>query len=341
MKVRKNFIINWIYYILIICIVLTITYIVIKWLLPVVFSLLVVMILQPIISHIQSICRIKNKFFRAIIAIVVYCLILGSVLYILFLGTIQIYFLLNNLPEYISYLYSLITKNDMFSFFNQYVDVFYDSITAIVNNCTTSFIDFLILFLTKLPSIMFDILFVIVSSLFFIIDYEMIKKVILKVCYKKQDYIISVIGCIKSTLSTLFKAYFIIFIITFIELLLGFYIINVDDALMIAFAIAAFDFFPILGVDMIFIPWIVIGALTNQISESMGLLVVYGIIVVTKNIVEPKLLSTQLGIHPLFTLLGMFLGIKLMGVMGMIVMPIALMVIKKIYVLNKEETDNG
>lgn len=341
MKVKKNFIINWIYYILIMCIVLAITYIVVKWLLPIVFSLLVVMVLQPIISHIQVMCKIKNKFFRIVITIVVYCLIISSVLYMLFLGIIQLYFLLNNLPEYISYVYSLVIKSDMFSFLNQYVDVFYNSINTIVNNCTTSFIDFLISCLTRLPSIMFDILFVIISSLFFIIDYEMLKKAILKVCYKRQEHIISVIGCVKETLSTLFKAYFIIFIITFVELLVGFYIINIDDALMVAFAIATFDFFPILGVDMIFIPWIIISAITNQISQSLGLLTVYGIIVITKNIVEPKLLSAQLGLHPLVTLLGMFVGVKIMGVIGMVIMPIALMIIKKIYSLNKEEINNG
>lgn len=339
MSVKKNFIINCIYYLALSSIVLIITYSIVRWLLPLVFSLLVVMILQPIISHIQRICNIKNKFFRVIITIVLYCIIIGIVLYLLFLGVIQLYFLLNNLPDYIDYLYNLITRSEMLSFFNQYIDIFYDSINSIINNCSTSFINYLITCITRLPSILFDIMFIIISSLFLIIDYDIFKKMVLKLCYKKQEYVVMVIGCIKDTLSTLFKAYFIIFIITFVELLVGFYIISIDDALMIAFMIAVFDFFPILGVDMILVPWIVIQALNNQITTAIGLLVVYAIIVITKNVMEPKLLSKHMGVHPIITILGMFIGMKIIGVVGIVLVPVLLMVTKRIYVLNKELED--
>lgn len=340
MKKRKNFIINCVYYLFLTSVFLIITYAIIKWLLPLVFSLVVVMVLQPIISHIQKICNIRNKFFRVMITIVLYCLIIGGVLYLLLVGVIQLYFLLNNLPVYIEYIYQLVTKSQVLSFFNQYIDIFYDSMTTIINNCSTSFINYLIECITRLPSILFDIMFIIVSSLFFIIDYEVLKRMLLKICNTRQEYVIVVISCIKDTLSTLFKAYFIIFIITFVELLAGFYIIDISDALMIAFMIAIFDFFPILGVDMIFIPWIVIQAVNNQMPTALGLLVLYAIIVITKNVMEPRLLSKQMGVHPIITILGMFIGMKVMGVIGVIFVPILFMIFKRIYNVNKE-LENG
>lgn len=336
MKNKKGFIIDCIYYLCILTIILTITYIIIKWLLPFAISLLIVFVLQPLISHIQKMCNIQNRFFRIIITIIVYICIIAVVLYVLFLGMIQCYLLLNALPEYMTSLYDMITKSDLLSHFMPYIDVLYASMNDIVQTLTTSFIHYLLAFISGLPSFLFDAMFIIISSLFFIIDYPYIKSFILKYSNQRQNYVIAIIGCVKDTLSSLFKAYFIIFLVTFVELLVGCYIIDVSDALMIAFAIALFDFLPVLGLDMIMVPWIVIEAIKNHMAMAIGLLVIYIIVVITKNILEPKLISSKIGIHPLATILGMFLGMKIMGVLGMVIVPVAVMLLKRIYALNKE-----
>lgn len=339
MKNKKNFIIDFLYYLAMITIVLTITYITVKWLLPFVLSLLIVMILQPIISHIQQLCKIKNKFFRAIIAILFYSMILSLILYLLFIGMIQLYLLLVNLPTYLDYINQLLVSSQILVKFAPYFEMLYASINEVIQSATSSFINYLLTFIAGLPSFLFDAMFVIISSLFFIVDYAQIKHLVLRFSGKKEKYLVAIVGCIKDTLSSLFKAYFIIFIVTFIELLVGCYIIDISDALMIAFAIAIFDFLPVLGLDMIMIPWIVIEAVCNHMQVALGLLILYMVIVITKNILEPKLISAKIGMHPLATILGMFLGAKMMGVIGMIVFPIAIVIGKRIYTLNKEYTD--
>ena len=67
---------------------------------------------------------------------------------------------------------------------------------------------------------------------------------------------------------------------------------------MLSCIIAIFDFLPVFGIDMIMIPWIVICAFTNKISLALGLLIIYLVIVITKNILEPKLIAKGLGISP-------------------------------------------
>lgn len=335
MKKKKQLLISVGYYAVIICIVLLATYIAFTWLLPVLISVFVVMALQPLIASIVKAIRIENKFVLLIVSIIVYLIIIGLVIYLCFLGTIQLYLLLEKLPGYLDEMIVIIENSELLAFLKDYASYFYDSINDILQNFTTSFIDYLIAFITKIPSIAFDVMFIVISSLFFIIDYDNIKNFILKHS-KNEFYVQSVVSCVKETISSVFKAYFTIFIMTFIELLIGFYIIGLKDALMLSFGIAAFDFLPILGLDMIFIPWIVILAFQNKMGLALALLIIYIIVTISKNILEPRLISKHIGMHPLLTIISMFIGVKFLGILGMVFIPLLMMIIKRLYELNRE-----
>lgn len=335
MKQKKQLLITFGYYAILTLIALVATYIAFTWLLPVFISVLVVMALQPMIASIVKYLHVENKYALLIVSVIVYLLIIGTVLYLCFLGMIQLYLLLEKLPGYIDEIFLFIQSSDVFIFLDSYAVYFYDSINEIIQSYSTSFIDYLIAFIKGIPSLAFDVMFVIISSLFFIIDYKNIKKFILKHS-RKEVYVRNVVSSVKETISSVFKAYLAIFILTFIELLVGFYIIGLPDALMLSFSIALFDFFPILGLDMIFIPWIVILAFQNKMSLAISLLVVYIIIAISKNIFEPKLISKHIGMHPLLTIVSMFVGVKFLGIMGMVFVPLIMMIIKRIYELNNE-----
>ena len=332
MKRKKQLLVNISYYTVITILVLLATYISFTWFLPGFISILVVMALQPLISNIIKLAHLKNRFSLLIVTVIVYILIIGLVLYLCFLGAIQLYLLLDKLPEYIDLVFQFILSNKQFAFLDKYANYFYTSINQVIQNFSVGFIDHLVSYITKIPTLIFNITFVVISSLFFIIDYENIKHFILSHS-AREEYIHTVVRCIKETISSVFKAYLIIFIITFLELLLGFYIIRLDDALMLSFSIALFDFFPILGLDMIFIPWILILAFKNQLFLATKLLIVYIIIAGSKNIFEPKLISKHIGLHPLLTIIGMYIGARFFGVMGMIFIPLLMMIGKRIYEL--------
>lgn len=118
------------------------------------------------------------------------------------------------------------------------------------------------------------------------------------------------------------KAYLIILLITFCELFIGFSVLRVDYAFLLAAVIAVIDILPVLGVGTVLIPWATIAFIERNMRLGFGLLILYGVIVIVRQFAEPKIVGGTLGIHPLLTLAAMYLGFRLFGVAGMIIGPI-------------------
>lgn len=78
------------------------------------------------------------------------------------------------------------------------------------------------------------------------------------------------------------------------------------------------------------VPWAVIEALNGDLKLGVVIIVLWIIMSLIRQVLEPKIVSGRIGIHPIFTLIAMYTGFKVIGVMGMIVGPIALIIIKSI-----------
>lgn len=144
---------------------------------------------------------------------------------------------------------------------------------------------------------------------------------------KKESLYTTLISSFTETFIIIIKTYSILFVITFIGLFLGFQVLGIKQALNLSFFIAFFDFFPVLGIEMIMFPWIITLALLNQISLSLKLLILYGIIALIRNILEPHLLSRKIKIPALYMFVAMYLFMKLMGIWGFMVAPLVLLVL--------------
>lgn len=79
------------------------------------------------------------------------------------------------------------------------------------------------------------------------------------------------------------------------------------------------------------IPWAIISATNGNLSLGIALIVLYIIILVTRQLTEPKVVSNKIGIHPIFTLIAMYTGFKVTGVLGLFIGPIVLIVLKNIF----------
>jgi len=79
------------------------------------------------------------------------------------------------------------------------------------------------------------------------------------------------------------------------------------------------------------IPWAVISSLNGDISLGIALIIIYAITLIVRQLVEPKIVSNKIGIHPIFTLIAMYTGFKLVGVVGLLLGPIALIVLNCIF----------
>lgn len=132
------------------------------------------------------------------------------------------------------------------------------------------------------------------------------------------------------------KAEATLIFISFIISLIGFTIfnmlgLNVGFPLLVSIGISFVDALPILGSGAAMAPWAVIEALNGNIKLGIAIIILWAIMGAVRNFLEPKLVSKNIGIHPVFTLISMFTGYKIIGVSGMILGPIFLIVLKEIY----------
>lgn len=125
------------------------------------------------------------------------------------------------------------------------------------------------------------------------------------------------------------RAYGIIFTVTFFEILVGLIILCPQYCFIGALCIAAVDILPVFGAGLVLIPWGVIYLLTGNAFRGVGLLVLYLGVTVIRQIIEPKIIGGSLGIHPLLTLTGIFLGYRLFGVAGMLTAPLIICILRE------------
>lgn len=98
-------------------------------------------------------------------------------------------------------------------------------------------------------------------------------------------------------------------------------------ALLIAFS----DALPILGSGTVMIPWAVICSMRGNINLAIALVVLFVIISIVRQLLEPKVVSNEIGIHPIFTLASMYTGYKIIGILGMLIGPIVIIILKAIF----------
>lgn len=135
---------------------------------------------------------------------------------------------------------------------------------------------------------------------------------------------------LKIALTRYVKAYVILGLLTFGEMFLGLSILKVPYAFLLAWIIALVDFLPLLGAGTVLVPWAVVCLLMGKGGLATGLLVIFGIHTLLRQILEPRLLSKELGLHPLASLIAVYAGWSLFGVGGMLVAPLVLLVIKEL-----------
>ena len=144
------------------------------------------------------------------------------------------------------------------------------------------------------------------------------------------------IKAISKSLGGYLKAECILIFISFIISIIGltfFQLIGlgVEYPLLIALGIAFVDALPIFGSGTIMIPWSIISAFEGNLSLAIGIFTLWAIMGIIRQFLEPKLVSKHIGIHPIFTLIAMYTGFKFIGVIGLLLGPIVLIILKNIY----------
>lgn len=192
----------------------------------------------------------------------------------------------------------------------------------------------------QIPSILIAVVITLVASCFMTADYDEIMGFVKRQFPKEKRKDLSRAKVLlKSTLSKMAKAYALIMTVTFTEMFIGLSVLKLagiyssNYAVIIAIATAFVDIIPVLGTGTILIPWALYSLIVGNFGLAIGLAVIYAVITVIRQVVEPKLVAGQLGLSPVVTITSLYLGLKIFGVLGMIIAPILVTMLK---VLNDE-----
>lgn len=181
----------------------------------------------------------------------------------------------------------------------------------------------------NIPSILIHVIMTIISAYFFIADRERIEVFIKKNTPQNiKKYVSLVISDIKHAVGGYFAAQFKIMAVVMVILFIGFLVLGVDYAILLAILISILDMLPFLGTGTALGPWAVFKLLSGDYRMALGLVIIYGVSQLVRQVIQPKIVGDTIGLDPLTTLIFMYIGYKFMGVLGMIVaIPVGMVVI--------------
>lgn len=318
------------------------------FMLPFIFGWLISLIIEPMVILLTK----KLRLYRGISSFisVIAFLVIGGLLISSLGGLIisELTKLSNPLPdvtektnEFILYL----DQNFQSLFINispRLASSISDTLYSIIN-ALTGYIGVLatstINFVTAIPNFLIFILFTLLSAFFISKDKEKIYRFISvripKKLYNsknikvlKEDLLLAIFGYIRAQL--------ILMIITFTISSIGLSLIGANYAIPIALIVSIVDAFPVLGSGSIYIPWILIRLINGDYNTAIFLLILYLSITIVRQTLEPKILSSQIGLYPLVTLISIYVGFKIFGFIGIILGPfmvITILALQKMEIL--------
>lgn len=206
-----------------------------------------------------------------------------------------------------------------------------------ISNWIKNALNGLINIITKIPEIaicvgitILALYFICVDKIYILdqIEYHLPKTWVKRLSNHLKDLI--------QTLGGYLKAEATLILVSFVISLIGLYILsflkfNIPYPLLMALFIGFVDALPILGSGTVMIPWAVISALNGDLSLGIAIVTLFIIMSVVRQFLEPRLVSKNIGVHPIFTLIAMYTGFQLIGVMGLLVGPIILIIFKNIF----------
>lgn len=311
------------------------------YLAPFIIAFAISTLMEPIIRFLIFKLRIRRKI-AALIALLFILVTFGLILTLVIIKLIsEIKSIAFILPKYLSELYNniivLINKGtDMYQWLPDEITSNVGAIISNVSNSLMKIVNSIVggAFATviSLPEALIFTLVTILSTYFLSSDRDRIYNFfkaqlpaswLRKVTSIKNDMFSALFGYIRAQL--------ILMSITFTELFIGFSIIHIKYPLVLAFFISIIDALPIVGTGSILIPWSIYEFLIGNFRLGVSIIILYIIVLIIRQLIEPKILGHQIGVYPLLTLMSMYAGLKLLGFAGLILGPITFLLLKNIF----------
>lgn len=184
----------------------------------------------------------------------------------------------------------------------------------------------------SLPGIFIALIVFFLSLYFMVTDAQTVSEKLNRIIpLKVRERIAGINAELKKYMGGYVKAQCIIMSVAFVILMTGLTILQKDYALLIAIGIAVLDALPFFGSGAVLWPWALVSFLSGSVKSGVGLIIIYLIIVLTRQTIEPKIVSSKIGLHPILTLMAMYVGYRTFSIGGMILGPLTLMLIISFY----------
>ncbi|AGA69455.1 sporulation integral membrane protein YtvI [Desulfitobacterium dichloroeliminans LMG P-21439] len=310
------------------------TYYLLPYFAPFILALLTALLLEPFNQKLMKYLKIN----RTLASNVSYFVFLGVALFLS-------YFLIAKIVTEAFELIKFIQRNlpniqvwiiDFLQQINDFILVFPPEIGLQINQTFTGFVNQLsnlnlisslgaqtLLITASIPNFFFTLLIFFIALYMINLNLSQINQRFFSYFKEKsKPKAIAVLSDLRNATVGFLKAQVILSTFTYIVSLGGLIFLDVRYALVLAFLIVIVDILPILGTGSVLVPWGLFWITQGDIFRGIGLVLLFIIITVLRKIVEPKILGERIGLGPLATLISIWIGFKVMGILGVFMAPL-------------------
>lgn len=303
---------------------------------PFLFAVFICILIEPIVKIVTKRTHF-NRNVSILCALLLFCFLTFFVSYFLihniYIETIEI---IKNAPKYYDSINRIIDRYYGFLNSNFNLNLSAENIPwlkgdKIIEEIVKVFAflkDYIVKFIYSLPGILMFITFSLISAFFISRDRERMVDFLRK---SLPESVMRVASKLNSSILNIIKTEIILVLISTFETILGLMLLNVDYAILIGAISGILDILPVVGPGFIFIPWAIYNLINGKYIFALSLMLLYIILMVTRQIMETHLISGRLEIHPLIILVSIYLGLKFFGILGAVLGPLMAATFKLVY----------
>ncbi|MBU8907150.1 sporulation integral membrane protein YtvI [Desertibacillus haloalkaliphilus] len=302
--------------------------------LPILLALFTALILSPAVKALHVRTKLKRNIAVMIVFSLFVCFIGLSGYFITTKAVTQAIQLVEHLPTHINDInraWLNFQRNLEHTYQDLPPELVYEinsQVTSTLNNLreeigNRNLINDITAFVTRIPGYLVTFIVYLIALFLFLLELPRLKRQLFTFFTEKTaDKVNFMASRLSFVTFGFFKAQFLVSIIIFIVTLIGLLIIAPEVALLMAFIIWLIDFIPIIGSIAILAPWAIFQFIAGNVAIGTQLLILAAILLIIRRTVEPKVMGQQIGLSPLATLIAMYIGLMLFGVMGFIIGPL-------------------
>ena len=210
--------------------------------------------------------------------------------------------------------------------------LFSNALSSLISSITGALPTAAAAILAKIPEFLLFLVVTVIATFYFSTDRDFLSESLSSILPDKWSADLPTLKSkISGALRGYVKAYLLIMLMTFCEIFLGLSVLGVNYAFILSIIIAVVDILPILGAGTVIVPWALFSLLTSNYKLGIGLLIIYAVISIIRQIAEPKIVGTSLGLHPLATLASIYISVKFIGISGILIGPIVALLICNLF----------